>query len=162
MKQSYKAALLSALVYPGSGHFLLKRHWTGAILAAATTACLVALILRALQIARAISERLLNGELAPDLDRIMAEVSVQSAAADSYAVTISVWLLAACWVGGSIDAFRLGRQADRAAKSGGRQSISGERYTAVRLDDTTRAGRNWITLTRGLDSAPANYHRQPT
>ena len=125
MKQSYKAALLSALVYPGSGHFLLKRHWTGAILAATTTACLVALILRALEIARTISDRLLNGELAPDIDRILAEVSAQSAAADSYTVTISVWLLLACWIGGSIDAFRLGRRADQAAKDAGVQATSG-------------------------------------
>jgi TM2 domain-containing membrane protein YozV len=29
MKVSYKAALLSALVFPGVGQFYLKRHWRG-------------------------------------------------------------------------------------------------------------------------------------
>ena len=29
MKISYKAALLSALVFPGVGQFYLKRHWRG-------------------------------------------------------------------------------------------------------------------------------------
>jgi TM2 domain-containing membrane protein YozV len=29
MKVSYKAALLSALVFPGTGHFYLKRYWRG-------------------------------------------------------------------------------------------------------------------------------------
>lgn len=113
MKQSYKAALLSALVFPGGGHFLLKHHRTGALLAALSAACLVALIQRALAIAQTISDRILSGEVAPDIDRIMAEVSAQSAANASNTVSIATWLLVACWIGGSIDAFRLGRRADK-------------------------------------------------
>ena len=33
MKKSMKAALLSAFVFPGAGHFFLKKHITGTVLA---------------------------------------------------------------------------------------------------------------------------------
>jgi TM2 domain-containing membrane protein YozV len=32
MKVSYKAALLSAFVFPGVGHFYLKKYWRGGVI----------------------------------------------------------------------------------------------------------------------------------
>ena len=117
MKQSYKAALFSALIFPGSGHFLLKQYPLGFLFAATTTGCLGALILRAIAIAQTISEQMLSGEIPLDIASISSEISIQSAAAGSTMVTIATWVLVFCWLASTADAFRLGRQRDRAQQT---------------------------------------------
>ena len=112
MKQSYKAALFSALLYPGSGHLLLKHYPMGLLLAGTATGCLGALLLRAFAIAGAISDKILNGDIPLDMVRISNEISLQSAASGSTTVTIATWLLVVCWLVGTADAFRLGRRRD--------------------------------------------------
>jgi len=114
MKQSYKAALFSALVYPGSGHLLLKQYPMGLLLAGTATSCLGVLVFRAFAIAGEISDRILTGEIPLDIARINDEISIQIAAGGSTMVTIATWLLVACWLAGTADAFRLGRRRDRA------------------------------------------------
>ena len=114
MKQSYKAALFSALVYPGSGHLMLKQYPMGLLLAGTATGCLGALVYRAFAIAGTISDKILMGEIPLDIARINDEISMQMAAGGSTMVTISTWLLVVCWVAGTADAFRLGRRRDRA------------------------------------------------
>jgi hypothetical protein len=115
MKLAYKALLYSALIYPGGGHFLLKRHVTGTIYATIATACLLALMVRAMEIAQSISDRILSGEIPLDIARIRAEISLGALADGSLTVTIATWLLVGCWIVAGVDAFRLGRQRDRAA-----------------------------------------------
>jgi hypothetical protein len=44
MKKSMKAALLSAFVFPGAGHFFLKKHITGTVLAVFIISLLVGII----------------------------------------------------------------------------------------------------------------------
>ena len=114
MKQSYKAALFSALVYPGSGHLMLKQYPMGLLLAGTATGCLGALVFRAFAIAGAISDRILMGEIPLDIARINEEISMQIAAGGSTMVTIATWLLVFSWIAGTADAFRLGRRQDRA------------------------------------------------
>jgi len=119
MKQSYKAALFSLLVYPGSGHMVLKHYPMGWLLAGTATACLAALLIRAFTIAGTISEQILNGDIPLDIARITHEISVQAAAGGSTSVTIATWLLVVCWLGGTVDALRLGRQRDRVDQAAG-------------------------------------------
>lgn len=114
MKQSYKAALFSALVYPGSGHLMLKQYPMGLLLAGTATGCLGVLVFRAVAIAGTISDRILMGDIPLDIVRINEEISMQIAAGGSIMVTIATWLLVICWVAGTADAFRLGRLRDRA------------------------------------------------
>lgn len=114
MKQSYKAALFAALVYPGAGHLLLKHYPMGLLLAGTATGCLGALVYRAFAIAGAIADRILLGEIPLDYFRIREEIYMQLAAGGSTMVTVAVWLLVFCWLGGTADAFRLGRRRDRA------------------------------------------------
>ena len=115
MKLAYKAVLYSALIYPGGGHFLLKRHAMGAVYASIATACLCALLVRAIEIAQSISNRILSGEIPFDIGKIRSEISLQALSDGSLTVTIATWLLIACWIVAGADAFRIGRQCDRAA-----------------------------------------------
>lgn len=115
MKLAHKAVLYSALIYPGGGHFLLKRYAMGTLFAAVASICLCALLVRAIEVAQSISERILSGELPLDIARIRSEISLQALSDGSLTVTIATWLLVACWIVAGVDAFRLGRQSDRAA-----------------------------------------------
>jgi hypothetical protein len=115
MKLAYKAVLYSALIYPGGGHFLLKRHAMGLVYASIASACLCALLVRALEIAQSISDRILSGEIPFDIGQIRSEISLQALSDGSLTVTIATWLLIGCWIVAGADAFRLGRQCDRAA-----------------------------------------------
>ena len=118
MKLAHKALLYSALIYPGGGHFLLKHHALGVAYAATATACLAALLVRAMEIAQSISARILSGDIPFDLVQIQAEISTQLLSAGSTAVTVATWLLAGCWIVAAVDAFRLGRQRDRIENDG--------------------------------------------
>jgi hypothetical protein len=117
MKKSYKAALFSALILPGSGHLLLKRYPLGFIFAGAAAGCIFVLVFRAIAIAQTISDQMLSGEVALDIASISSEISIQSETAGSTAVTIATWVLIFCWLVGTADAFRLGRQRDQAEQS---------------------------------------------
>jgi hypothetical protein len=115
MKLAHKALLYSALIYPGGGHFLLKRYAMGAFYATIATACLWALLARAMEIAQGISERILSGEIPLDIVQIRSEISLGALADGSPMVSVATWLLVGCWIVAGVDAFRLGRQRDRAA-----------------------------------------------
>ena len=124
MKQSYKAALFSALIFPGSGHFLLKQYLLGFLFAGTATGCICVLVFRAIAIAQTISDQMLSGEIPLDIARITSEISIQSEAAGSTTVTIATWVLIFCWLAGTADAFRLGRQRDRALQTDDQASQS--------------------------------------
>ena len=117
MKKSYKAALFSALIFPGSGHFLLKQYPLGFLFAGTAIGCLSALVFTAIAIAQTISDQILSGEIPLDIVRISSEISIQSEAAGSTTVTIATWALIFCWLAVTADAFRLGRQRDRAEQT---------------------------------------------
>jgi len=113
MQQSYKAALFAALIFPGSGHLLLKHYPAGLLFAGTSLACLGVLIFRAMEIAQVISDKILSGEIPLDIQRLGAEISTQSSADGSTLSSIATWILVFCWVAGTADAFRLGRRLDR-------------------------------------------------
>jgi len=118
MKLAYKAAIYSALIYPGGGHFLLRRFAPGIAFAGVATACLLVLLFRVMEIAQSIADRILTGEIPYDIGRIHAEISLGALAAGSPEVSIATWLLVACWIIAAIDAFRLGRQRDLGRQAG--------------------------------------------
>jgi hypothetical protein len=118
MKTSYKAVLYSALIFPGSGHFLLRRYLPGCLFAGTGFACLVVLVARAVDAAQKVSDQILMGEIPLDIARIQEAVVTQAAAAESQTTAVATWLLVACWVIAAIDAWRLGRRAERDAGRG--------------------------------------------
>ena len=122
MKKSCKAALFSALIFPGSGHFLLKQYPLGFFFAGTATGCIGVLLFRAIAIAQTISDQMLSGEIPLDITRISSEISIQSEAAGSTTVTIATWVLIFCWFVGTADAFRLGRQRDQSDQTEGQTS----------------------------------------
>jgi len=113
MKPSTKGLLLSLLVFPGTGHFLLRRYRRGTLFAVATLGVLAVLVNEALTRARAISDRILNGEVALQANAIAAAIA-QSAGGDQRLIDGATYVLFGLWLVAAVDAYRVGRARHKA------------------------------------------------
>ncbi|WP_038492988.1 hypothetical protein [Janthinobacterium agaricidamnosum] len=104
MNRSTKAALLSALVFPGLGHMVLGRALRGCLflLPAGASAIYVARDIR--QRASLILDQVQSGALPADPQLIAEQVAATSNSGGSL-MTVAIAVLAICWVGSIIDSF---------------------------------------------------------
>ena len=101
-----QALLLSALVFPGSGHFVLQRKARGCLF---LVPALVALVLVLRQIMARLDQvmaQIDSGALPLDVQLIVEKVDALSAN-DGPAMTLAVSVLVACWIGSLIDTWFL-------------------------------------------------------
>jgi hypothetical protein len=117
MHKATKAALLSALIFPGCGHFYLKSKIRGALFTLFSAGCLYMLISFAVNIANDISDRILSGEIPLEISSLMAEISSQLYGSASETPNIAILLLLSCWGVAIIDSFILGRKLAEPAKN---------------------------------------------
>jgi len=114
MKTSIKAALLSALVFPGLGQMYLKRYVRGLIPMVFILTGLGVLIVQAtvgaLQVLDKIQIQLQGGTV--DMNAVSNLAAGSSIHGDPYSSLISLGI-AGCWVFSVIDAYRLGKEKDR-------------------------------------------------
>ena len=114
MKTSIKAALLSALVFPGLGQMYLKRYVRGLIPMVFILTGLGVLIVQAtvgaLQVLDKIQIQLQGGTV--DMNAVSNLAAGSSTHGDPYSSLISLGI-AGCWVFSVIDAYRLGKEKDR-------------------------------------------------
>ena len=101
-----QALLLSALVFPGSGHFVLGRKARGCLF---LVPALVALVLVLRQIMARLDQvmaQIDSGALPLDVQLIVEKVDALSAN-DGPAMTVAMSVLVACWIGSLIDTWFL-------------------------------------------------------
>ena len=112
MNNSLKGALLSGLVYPGLGQVMLKYYKRGAVLMIAITATLLAVLIKAVQQAFTILEKIESegGEI--DMSTILSTATQASTTSDSLIFKLLLWLLIFCWIIGVVDAYIIGRKKD--------------------------------------------------
>jgi hypothetical protein len=103
MKPSFKAALISALVFPGLGHFALKRRARGCWFLLPSALAILFLIRVAAARANALLMQIESGTLALDPQAISAQLATP--AAQDTIVTLAIVVFALCWAGSIIDAF---------------------------------------------------------
>ncbi len=108
MKESVKAALWSIFIFPGSGHFYLKKPVTGTIIVSITIAALLVILIRVMEMANQIADKIIRGEVPLDISIITDMVSRQSAQASSQVLDLATYVLIAIWLIAAIDAYRLG------------------------------------------------------
>ena len=108
MTKSTKAALLSGLVFPGIGHFVLKRYVRGSILMLVALVAMSATIRIIFQQARAVVDRVVSGEIALDAAAISTVIAAPSGDSDSFVSSVSMTVFLACWLFGIIDSYRVG------------------------------------------------------
>ncbi|NNE63321.1 MAG: hypothetical protein HKN34_04495, partial [Gammaproteobacteria bacterium] len=83
MKESTKAVLWSVFIFPGAGHFYLRKWLPGAVSAIIATGALVVILSRVMERANQIAEKIILGEIPMDIGIIMELVSRQTALADA-------------------------------------------------------------------------------
>jgi len=110
MKKSTKAVLLSALVFPGSGHIYLKKYISATVLLGTALGSLYYLITKAVERAMQIAEKIQNGEVQLDIVVIteLAEKSLSASETQAQYITTSILII--CWLAGIIDSYRIGRK----------------------------------------------------
>ena len=108
MNKAIKATLLSALVFPGSGQFYLKRYWRGLLLMMLTLLGLTVIIARA-TIGALNTLNVMQGNGSPiDVNSIShrAETSAANIYTDN---TIILVFVVACWIYSVVDAYKIGK-----------------------------------------------------
>jgi hypothetical protein len=105
MEKSTKAALLSVLVFPGTGYFYLKKYIAGIVLFSVSTASLYFIVSMAAERALQIVEKIQSGTVEPDIATIIQAVSTQTDSA--YLLEIASAIFIICWVVGIIDSSRV-------------------------------------------------------
>lgn len=111
MKKSNKAVLLSALVFPGAGHFLLKKRVIGSVLVCASLVALYLIIANMLNRAQEIADKILSGDVAPDVAAITELLSRQPAD-ESQLLDVAWAVLVISWLIAIADSYRCGRGQD--------------------------------------------------
>ena len=111
MKESVKSTLWSVFIFPGAGHFYLKKWLSGIISSTIAALALIVIMARVLERANQIAEKIMLGEIPFDLAVIMERVSLQSTIADP-ALDTAWYALVGIWLVAAIDAYRLGRTKD--------------------------------------------------
>jgi TM2 domain-containing membrane protein YozV len=108
MNKAIKAALLSALVFPGSGQFYLKRYWRGLLLMMFMLLGGAIIIVRATIVALDSLNVMQGDGKAIDVNAIshLAETTSANIFTDNTAILM---FLAVCWIFSVVDAYRIGK-----------------------------------------------------
>ena len=106
MTRSGKAALLSALIYPGIGHLYLRQFARGWVLIAITSISLGYIVAQLVGAAMDIADRMISGSVATDTDTLTGLLMEQISGG---LYPVAAWSIAICWLWGVVDAYRIGR-----------------------------------------------------
>jgi hypothetical protein len=109
MKKSTKAALFSALVFPGAGHFYLKRYVPGSVIIGIAIACTYYIVSKAIDRAYQIVDQIESGAVQFDIVTITEMVSKQPTGSEADLLNLATLLLGGIWVVGIIAAYLAGQ-----------------------------------------------------
>ena len=112
MKTSVKAALISAFVCPGGGHFYLTKTLVGNLFLLSSLVSLSVLLWHAYQRAQVISEQILRGEIPLELNAIYSAVTQAPMGNEALYVNLATAGFILTWALAALDAYRLGKRID--------------------------------------------------
>lgn len=116
MRKSIKAALFSILLFPGAGHFSLKRYRRGMIFFIPALLILLFLINYSINKAYQIADQIMSGNIPLDPESVSNLISQSPTGAELFRLQTAMWVMAICWIIGAIDSIRLGYIADQNEK----------------------------------------------
>jgi TM2 domain-containing membrane protein YozV len=112
MNKPLKAALFSALIFPGAGQLLLKKYISACYFAAFTGVGLYLLFSNLMTRVQDILTQVQSGEVAADLATIMALVHQQSATTTTESLSPALIILLVAWLVSIVEAYRIGKKED--------------------------------------------------
>ncbi|XPF94838.1 hypothetical protein ACM9HF_02180 [Colwellia sp. RE-S-Sl-9] len=107
MNITLKAVLLSALVYPGAGHFILDKRITCVVIACAFTLPLLFLFSDIIQVAQSLADQITAGHIPLDVIEIRHHIDAELENMTGF--SFYMYGLGIIWLIGIIDAYRLGK-----------------------------------------------------
>jgi len=110
MNTPLKAALFSALIFPGAGQLLLKKYMSACYFAAFAGVGLYLLFANLMTRAQDILDKVQSGEVSADLATIMALVHQQSAT-DTESLSPALIILLVAWLVSVVEAYRVAKKA---------------------------------------------------
>ena len=108
MDRAVKAALLSALVFPGAGQWYLGRRLAACVFALPALAAAWYFASAVLARAAPLIDEIVSGKLEPDLLAVLARVQQQGQDA-APATNLAMLVMLACWAGAIVHAWLAGR-----------------------------------------------------
>jgi hypothetical protein len=108
MKASTKAALISALIFPGLGHLALRKGKRGLLFLLPTAVAVIYLLRSVLQLMDQLMGEINSGALG--LDPITIMERVHASGIDNAATNLASLVCIVCWAGSIADALWLGRR----------------------------------------------------
>jgi len=112
MNNSLKGAFLSGLVFPGLGQVILKHYKRGAVLMLAVSASMLVILIKALQQAFAIMEKIESEGSVINLSTISNAATQAATTFEGTIFKLLLLLIIFCWIIGIVDAYRIGRKKD--------------------------------------------------
>ena len=112
MNNSLKGALWSGLVFPGLGQVILKHYKRGAVIILTVLVGLSVIVVKAVQHALVILEKIELEGGAIDMSTISKAATQASTTSESLIFNLALLLIMFCWIIGTIDAYRIGRKKD--------------------------------------------------
>lgn len=113
MKKSTKAALLSALIFPGAGHLFLKKYIQAIALAGTAFSAAYYLVSKSVEQAMLIVEKLESGVIQPDAAAITELLEKQATGPDAQALDIATAIIIISWLIGIISSYLTGCAQDK-------------------------------------------------
>ena len=112
MKLSTKAAIYSALVFPGAGYFVVKKTVHGTVAFLITFAGLALVMVEAFHKAQIIADKIVTGEVAIDLGVIREQILTTPGVFSTTVVSAISIVIGVVWVGGIIDSWRIAKRGE--------------------------------------------------
>jgi hypothetical protein len=113
MNNATKSALLSGLVFPGAGHFYLKKYRAAGVLISITFASLYFITIEVIKQVKIVVKEIEASGFVPGAEEIR-ELATQAANnASTTETSVASTLIVICWLVGIADGYRSGRLADK-------------------------------------------------
>ncbi|MDP5147675.1 hypothetical protein ORI98_14640 [Shewanella sp. ULN5] len=110
IKRPLKAALMSALICPGSGQMWLGKKWQGIGFMALSFVCLAVMMNFAIERAQVIADKILAGEVALEYSAIYAQITQAPDGNMAQISTWITWLFVANWLTSIITAYLMAKK----------------------------------------------------
>lgn len=113
MTHTMKVILLSAMIFPGAGHFYLRKHISGVLFSVIASVCSYLIIVNFTTRILTVFEKVRVGEMAPDFLQMMQFILKQPEAPEAR-LSPYVWIvLIVCWLVAILDSYRIIRKQER-------------------------------------------------
>lgn len=99
MYKPAKVVLFSLLIFPGAGHFLLRKWKWGLFFVAVTLVPISYVVKYAYTRASDIMDGILSGQISPEPEAVRALIYARPSGEDAFLLAMAHALLLACWLG---------------------------------------------------------------